>query len=485
MYSLKSVHEKISVIKNTSSTNDKIKLLEEYLEDIVFREVITLAYSENTNFYISNFKHPFDSSRLLLENSDFEKAKKLFEVEAVNEFFFLNILKNISSKSGITNEEKLTLNKIISIDRETYNVISAICSKDLSCGINVKSINKAFPNLINTTPYQRCSTMKHFGNIDFNSGPIIQCKANGMFAYMIVDWDNREIPKITFKSRSGSIFKQLDTLINKILKQPSKLKFGSSRGILSALSKDSVVLMGELRVFDDFGEIMNRQEGNGILTSCLYGTANEKYLDKIFYTIWDIVPLEDYNNKESSLLYSYRFFTTSSYVNLVNNDRVLRIIPFEYVKTKEEANNFYLKMLKEGEEGAIIKNRNALWKDNTSTDMIKMKPIMECDMKIVGVTKHLKKSGWMGALELESSDGKVKCLCGSGFTEDDRGIDWKKNIGKIVSIETEGLIQDKKSDIFSLYLPVFIEIRNDKRKANSLKEIQEIELNTSGRKRHV
>lgn len=481
MYSLKSVHEKISVIKNTSSTNDKIKLLKEYLKDDLFRECVVLAYSENTNFWINSFKSISKSYNK--SEDEILYCIKEFGLRKITKDMIPKILHKISTHTGISDREKRHLEFISSIDLETYYLTEMICKKDLDCGINIKSINKAVPNLIYETPYQRCSTMKYFDRINFDDSPIIQCKANGMFAYLIVE-KNKDNNILTFKSRSGKVFNQLDILIDKLISTTRKMKYGINKGLLENID-ESFVLMGELRVFEEDHSIMNRQKGNGILTSCLYGTADVEYLDRIFYTIWDYLSLEDFNRHESDISYSDRFFKASIRVSSVDDDRILRLIPSLYVNSKKEANDFYLKMVNEGEEGAIIKNRLSLWKNNTSRDMIKMKPIIEVEMKIVGFTKHLKKPEWMGAIELESSDGKVKCLCGSGFTEDDRGIDWKKNIGKIVSIETEGLIRDKKSDIFSLYLPVFIEIRNDKRKANSLKEIQEIELNTSGRKRHV
>lgn len=484
VYSLKDVYEKLLTIKNTSSSNDKVKLLKEYLKDDLFRGCVVLAYSENTNFWINSFKQISEPLRKTEYNFNRIKAAlKTFGIKKVDKYLISRILYRISNNTGISDLEKRHLELISSIDLETYHLTELICKKDLNCGINIKTINKAVPNLIYETPYQRCSTMKYFDRIDFNDSPIIQCKANGMFAYLIVE-KNGDKYNLTFKSRSGKVFNQLDILIDKLINKTRKMKYGINKGLLENIN-ESFVLMGELRVFEEDCSIMNRQKGNGILTSCLYGTADVEYLDRIFYTIWDYLPLDDFNRHESDISYSDRFFKASVRVSAVDDDRILRLIPSLYVNSKKEANDFYLKMVNEGEEGAIIKNRLSLWKNNTSRDMIKMKPIIEVEMKIVGFTKHLKKPEWMGALELESSDGKVKCLCGSGFTEDDRGIDWKKNIGKIVSIETEGLIQDKKSDIFSLYLPVFIEIRSDKRKANSLKEIQEIELNTSGRKRHV
>ena len=114
-----------------------------------------------------------------------------------------------------------------------------------------------------------------------------------------------------------------------------------------------------------------------------------------------------------------------------------------------------------------------------------MKPIMEVELKITGITPHTKKEGWMGSLVLQSADGKVNVNCGSGFTEADRRLDWSKNIGKVVTIETEGLIQDKRTKAYSLYLPVFVELRADKTEANTLEEIQDMDIRPEGREKHI
>ena len=86
---------------------------------------------------------------------------------------------------------------------------------------------------------------------------------------------------------------------------------------------------------------------------------------------------------------------------------------------------------------------------------------------------------------LQSADGKVNVNCGSGFTEADRRLDWSKNIGKVVTIETEGLIQDKRTKAYSLYLPVFVELRADKTEANTLEEIQDMDIRPEGREKHI
>ena len=482
-YSLREVGDKIRILQNTPATNDKIDLLKTFLKDDTFRRCFVAAYSENTDFKINVLDRRPDATW-----GEIQSSAKYFGFKAdshtdIPADIILQVLKKLSAQRGVSKEDKFHLTRLANIDSDTLAITLMICKKDMCCKVSAATLNKAVPGTIKITPYQRCSTMSAFGNIVFDPEAIIQCKANGLFAYCIVQNVDGK-PKITFKSRRGNTIHQLDKLKDKLCNITRDTKFGRDQWIFS-YSKDEVVLMGELRVFEHDGTIMPRTKGNGIISSCISGTADEEYLDSIFYTVWDCLPLVDYKKTKSKVRYRSRFFHTTNYVHAVNNSRVLQIIPSKYVKNKREANEFYRQMIEQGEEGAIIKNLTAVWANNTSTDMVKMKPIMEVELKITGITPHTKKEGWMGSLVLQSADGKVNVNCGSGFTEADRRLDWSKNIGKVVTIETEGLIQDKRTKAYSLYLPVFVELRADKTEANTLEEIQDMDIRPEGREKHI
>lgn len=480
---LDSVAEKIRNIKKATKTTDKIKLLEQYSGDDIFVRILTAAYSESSNFKIQSFKHSWKTVFDSLKAETFTKGYKHFGITEIKDDSLLKVLRIISEQRGITDEDKYHLMKISAITSETYAVVLMVCKKDLDCGINIKTINKAIPDLIRETPYQRCSTMKAYKNIDFTNKAIVQCKANGLFAYCIVNNTN-DVPVITFRTRSGSNIHQLEHLKELLLNSPKHLQYGNKKGLLHRDPR-SIVLMGELRVFEKDGSIMPRTKGNGILSSCIHGTADPKHLKDIFYTVWDVVNLHEFWRKECPNVYSERFYRASQYVYDVGNHKVLQLIPSKYVSSSEECKEFYREMLRQGEEGAIVKNTCALWKNNTSTDMVKLKPMLECEMKVTGFLPHSKNKDWMGSLLVESEDGLVKTKVGSGFTEADRQKNWQDEIGSIVSIESEGLITDKKKKEYSLYTPVFVEIRHDKDTANTLEEIQDADINPDGRSRNA
>ena len=234
---------------------------------------------------------------------------------------------------------------------------------------------------------------------------------------------------------------------------------------------------------------MGRQKGNGIITSCLSGTADPDDVKRIFYTVWDCVTEEEYEAEYSEIAYGTRFFRAYQMVCAVDNNKVLRLIENEEVHSKEECIAFYKKMRAQGEEGAVIKNTAGPWKNTTSKDQIKMKAVIECDLKIVGFTPHLKDPNKLGAFLLESSCGLLRCKCGSGISDKQRVEFWrirKTLLNKIAAVEAEGVIANKTDKTKrSLYTATFIELRHDKYVADSLKTVLGIERSSerSSRKR--
>jgi len=270
---LKSVYEQLETIAKTPSTLDKRDLLELYLNDKLFKKCIKYALDPRKKFHIKKlpaFKQNNELSR-----------KTIFE-----------ILDRLALQTGTSNQDKLLLANVASTDKETYEVVHRICNSDLRCGCGVKLINKVRPKTIPFTPYLRCSTKRHLKNIKYPA--IWQLKANGMYAEMKID-DG----KITFSTRDSKKIKQLKHL---------KRAFWDC----SASEKEefnNIVLMGELRVFNRDGSIADRATGNGIVNQCIHGTADKKDAERVFFTMWDAVPLEDYKASKCNIPYEKRFDT--------------------------------------------------------------------------------------------------------------------------------------------------------------------------------
>ncbi len=458
---LSKVLASLKEIENTPSTNDKILLLKKFLENGLFLRVIKYALSGDMKYHIK---------KLPVHN----QMKGFIITPTANEI--LDYLKELSKQSGATNADKKKLFSMLS-DADTHEVVKRICTKDLKCGASAKLVNKARSGTVNTIPYMRCSTDKKIDNITYPA--IIQEKADGMYVACMINKKGQ----IKFVTRNGKTVHQLSYLKNVILngrlnrEQKSK-KVIEHWGILNNSNKINsyfdTVYTGELVVRKN-GQILDRRTGNGILNSCIHGTADPKDAECVVLRVWDCLPLQAFYNGYHDVLYNTRLFETTSFVNVVNDSTFVNMVMTKRVDTYEEAHSFYAKIRKAGGEGAILKNNDLIWKDHTSTNQIKMKNVEEAELEIIGFEPGKEGSKYemcMGALRCQSSCKKLKVSVGSGFSDEEREADWEIAIGSIITVEFESVIQDKRTKQHSLFLPRFASVREDKDIADTLKEIQ-------------
>jgi ATP-dependent DNA ligase len=125
-----------------------------------------------------------------------------------------------------------------------------------------------------------------------------------------------------------------------------------------------------------------------------------------------------------------------------------------------------------GYEGIILKDGSGVWEDKRAKHQIKFKGELECDLKIVGIQEGTGKyAGMLGAILCESSDGVIKVSVGSGFTDEHRKNLGEEIVDKIAAIKYNMRIKNKLGEE-SLFLPIVLEIRDDKDVADSSKDIK-------------
>jgi len=98
-----------------------------------------------------------------------------------------------------------------------------------------------------------------------------------------------------------------------------------------------------------------------------------------------------------------------------------------------------------------------------------MKAELEADLLVTEWNEGTGRiQGLLGAVTCVSEDGKLEVNVGSGFNDEDRKMKPEDIVGKIITVKYNEVIQDKKKDKKSLFLPIFVEIRLDKTKADIL-----------------
>ena len=428
------IHKFLESLANNNSRNFKIEQLNAHSDNEVLREVVLKTLDPFTQFYIRKIpEYTLDKHTTTLENA-------------------INGLSDLSTRRVTGNAAIEYLRMLLSsVSTDDAKVIERIIAKDLKCGVDVSTANKVWKNLIAEYPVMLCSPFeqKLVDKIQFPA--YVQTKMDGMRFNAIV-----RDGKCEFRSRNGKEINLLGNL---------------EEDFIAMANGVNCVFDGELLV-EDKGIVLDRQTGNGILNKANKGTIKTDEARKVHATIWDLIPYDDFTLGVCKVPYSQRLESLCVMMDVYKPKKVGLVDRWE-VATIEEANTLFEGLLADGQEGIILKCRNGIWEDKRSKTQIKFKGELECDLKIVAVEEGKgKAAGMLGAIICESADGVVKVNVGSGFNEEHRKKYWKENlVDKIVAIKYNMRIKNKQGED-SLFLPVFIELRDDKSVADSDKVIK-------------
>lgn len=340
-------------------------------------------------------------------------------------------------------------NLLSSLDKEDSKVIEWIIGKDMRCGVSEATINKVWPKHIPEYPVMLASQFSDKLIEEMTWPAMVQLKMDGMRFNAIV-----KNGKCEFRSRNGKLIDILGELEDDF--------------IYLSQGQDTV-FDGELTVHDGNG-IMDRKTGNGICNKAVKGTISIEEAKMVHATLWDKIPYGDFEKGYSSTPYKDRF---SSISGTILTDRI-HVVEYQYVENVGKAYHIFQDYLESGQEGIILKNISSPWENKRSKHLVKFKGELECDLKVVDWVEGTGKNvGRLGALVLESRCGHLKVNVGTGFTDDDRNhINHGNSVGRVVSIKYNAKITDKQSGHYSLFLPVFIEFRDDKSVADNLEDIK-------------
>jgi ATP-dependent DNA ligase len=224
---------------------------------------------------------------------------------------------------------------------------------------------------------------------------------------------------------------------------------------------------------------MDRQTGNGIINKCIQGTASKDEASRVFFSIWEAVPLKYFKEGKCNIDYDIRLDHAVQIIQNINDSNKFQLVKTKVVNTLKEAQELTNKVVAKGGEGGILKNILSHWKDHTSPNQVKMKARFETELRVVGWEygdKGKKYEKKMGRVIFETDDGKIKVYVGTGFSDEQREENWNENIGRIGELEYESLSKSKtrKSEDpeYTLYGPAaFICWRDEKRKTDTLEDL--------------
>lgn len=374
----------------------------------------------------------------------------------------LNSLDFLSTRSITGNAAIEFLSALLSrVSKQDAQVIERVIEKDLKCGCSEATINKIWPGLIPTYPVLLASQydQKLIDKIEWPA--FVQTKMDGMRFNAIVKYGR----SVEFRTRNG-----------KYIDIPSDV-FAKAFLHLVEHYKCDMVFDGELIAVDGAGKTLDRKTGNGIINKAVKGTMGEADAASVRAMVWDAIPFEDFEAGQSNEQYNIRLAKLSNcfadFDNFGAHKHLIHLIDTVIVGSLAQAQTLFEKKLAQGEEGIILKTRDGIWEDKRSKGLIKFKGEFECDLRVVDWVEGTgKNKGRLGALVCETEDGKMQCGLGTGYTDHDRDVIGRDVVGKIVAVKYNAKITDKKTGVHSLFLPVFVEIRNDKDTADSLSSLK-------------
>ena len=419
----------LNELNESNSSNYKLDILKKYKDNSELKKLLELTYNRNKyNFNVSKNCIIKDNPSILESNGSKAVDNLLSALEILGE----GTIRGNEAHQFVCNHLK-------HLDNDNKEIFLNVLGRDLKIGLNVKSINKVFKNLIPKPNYMRCAVLSEKTLKKINFPAFIQLKMDGTY---------REIHvadgQVSGKTRSGEEY------FNPVL-------FKEMENFPNGFYTGELTIEGE-----------SRFTGNGLINS-----LNPPY-EKITFTVWDYLTDEDYLEKSKTPYYS-RFESLSDIIEKHKSNRV-KLVPNHEVNSIDEALKYVSDWMEQGLEGGVLKDKNNVFKNGTSGTQLKIKLKVDAEMRITGFTDGTigtKREGKIGAIQFSNDEGTIKGQC-SGFSDEELDLFTKNKdnlIGRIISVEFNDIVKSENNDYYALSHPRFIEIRNDKDETDTLDKV--------------
>lgn len=421
----------INQIAATSSRLEKDAIIRglQGAEQELFKALVVATYTTAINYYVTKYKRP----DVHWGTVDLATA--------------LESLKTLSSRQVTGNKALAFLTGLeATLTEDDGELLYRVVQRDLRAGFTEGTVNKVWPGLIYVHPYQRCSSFnkKNLAKIRFPA--FSQTKSDGKYTDIVV-----EDHQLKHMSRQG-------TVMPFSLPERDKL----------FMKYPGYVFMGESLARNEDGTLMPRAEGNGYLDS------SDVNPSRVVFVLWDMVPLADWRAGICNIDYKTRLNTLKRAIADMGSPNVL-LANTKVVNSGAEILAHFKEEVEKGEEGTVIKNQHAHWKDGTSPDQIKCKIEFECELEVFQVNEGTGINvGKLGAFGMQSAEGMVKVFVGTGYKQKEReALFTDAEIGGIWTVKANDITKDRNSETFSLFLPRAMKKRSDKTVADTYKRIKE------------
>lgn len=427
----------LDAVASTTSRKEKEAILSQHKDTELLKRVCKMAYDKQILFWMSALP-PRDMS--LQEDATVSIGLN----EALDQ-----MEQNICNRKLTGGAAEQFVQRLMAhMSEEDMEVLGRVVSKDLRSGFSASTSNKIWKNLIPSPKFMLAET----DDKKIVYPAISQLKADGTRVKLV--WDGY---RVLFVTRNGN---DVET-----------------RGLFEAFAQSWLTpgdsIDGELVAVDSAGKALDRKTGNGIVNKAVKGTISEEEAEQLRFLTWDLETAEGgYGQRLEKLN------------ELISKSRFHRIgiIETKFVADKEEALAHFREMRQRGEEGTLLKNVDAPWQGKRTFDCVKFKAEYEAEFRVTGFDYGTGKyADKVGALNIESDDGHIKCDVGifKDFPSSVRE-EWLTNLPTIVTVLYNERITQKGSPFEALFLPRVTAVRFDKDQANTYDEIVDMEKGVIG-----
>lgn len=429
---LQPIAEIVNKLRNTSGSNDKIKVLKKYADTPHLQEIFKWTYDPFLKYGVS---------KKMIENLENANVNRNAFVTYYEFEQFMDTL----AKSNINDDLRNQIADYLHhpTNQTTVDLLKCIFTKDLKIGMAAASINKAIPGLISVFDVMRGQKYSDHKHKLVGKDIIITEKIDGVRTVAIID----ENGDVRFYSRQGKEWEGLVEIEEDV----------------KSLGLKNIVLDGETTVLNQKGmeskEVFKR-------TMEIMGSKQERKTG-LLYNVFDCVPLSQFkagkcsasaSNRKKWFLEKYtKGWTFGGYEHV----KPLPVI-YEGVYREEAVKGFHQNILRRGGEGIMINIASAPYECKRTANLLKVKEMYTMDLKIIGFEEGLvgsKFEGTLGAIVVDYKGHEVKV--GSGYTDDERKFFWENKddlIGRVIEVQYFEETEDTDGNL-SLRFPVYVQLR--------------------------
>ena len=337
---------------------------------------------------------------------------------------------------------QIALEWIAQDDLESRYLLEKLICKDLSIGVDAKSINLVFPGLIPTFDVQLAQ--KYFEKPEKLEGKYfaVTTKIDGGRIIAI-----RENDQVSFFTRAGQRYEGLVDLEQEMLEA----------------FPDGTVLDGEITILENKGIPSKEAYKQAMKITRADGPKHGLKM-----LVFDAMSLEEWKNQKCTHDYIERRLLLSGlfkYGPKKTDFTFFELLPELY---RGSDTSKVLELLDEAianqEEGVMINICDAPYEFGRTWNLMKVKKMNTLDLEVIGYEEGSGRlKGTLGALLVRYKNGNTVKV-GSGFTDELRALIWLEPldmIGKIIEVQYFEETTNADGGI-SLRFPVFKDFRPDK-----------------------